>query len=336
MNALARLLEKRVSRMVYGRRPIIAVSPATRAEVRRRLKLKGPIHVVPNGIEPHPIAQLPKRSEAPTLVYVGRLVAHKRLHLLLEATVRLRERWPDLRVNIAGAGPARPELEQLARRLQLHDAVRFWGWVTDDQRTELLASAWLLVTPSAAEGWGLTVIEANAAGRPALACRVPGLANSIAHGVNGWLLDDVRQLPEGVDSALQRLSDQAEVARLEMSCRRWASQFSWDRTAQRMGHVLWTAGLGRTVDGHRASPVTSDAATIVILEATAGLDRIQEVLPPSDLWRVEGNTLRILLPGHDVSTAISSLEALGLSGHARVRVARNSDLLLGLNDPSAG
>ncbi len=330
ISALGRLLESHVSRLVYGRTPIIAVSPGTRADVRRRLKLRGPIFVVPNGVRTPPTTGLPARSPAPSILYLGRLVAHKRLPLLLRAAAELRQRWPDLTVHVAGTGPARPSLERLTHQLGLQDVVRFWGWVTDEQRHHLLASAWLLVTPSAGEGWGLTVIEANAVGRPALAFRVPGLVSSISEGVNGWLVDAVGALPAAIDAALRELSDPAASARFEASCRRWAGQFSWERTAGRMADVVQTARL-RLADrnGWHASSQTSDAATVVVLEVTEGLEQLSAKLVPTDLWTVEGNTLRILLQGHDAATAISSLERLGLSGRARVRVARRSELLLG-------
>ena len=53
-------------------------------------------------------------------------------------------------------------------------------------------------------------------------------------------------------------------------------------------------------------------------------------LLPSDLWEIKGRTLRVLLQGQDHMTAIRTLEHLGLSGRARLQVARTSDLLLGL------
>jgi glycosyltransferase involved in cell wall biosynthesis len=333
ISAFGRLLESHVSRLVYGRTPIIAVSPGTRADVRRRLKLRGPIFVVPNGVHVPRMDRLPERSRTPSVVYLGRLVPHKRLHLLLRAAAELRRHWPGLRVDIVGVGPDRPYLERLAHELRLHGVVRFRGRVSDEERDRALASAWLLVTPSAGEGWGLTVIEANVAGRPALAFRVPGLVNSIREGINGWLVDAPDALPSALDAALRELSDPATSARFEASCRQWAVQFSWQRTARRMADVIRTTRQrlnGEHEPLARVKP--SDTATVVVLEATEGLEQVVDKLVPSDLWSVDGNTLRILLQGHDAATAISSLEELGLRGRAWVRVARGTDLLLGVSE----
>ena len=106
VNHVGRVLEGRVSRGVYRRGPFIAVSPSTRAEMRRQLGFRAPIHIVPNGIGALQPGRLP-RSPAPTVAVVTRLVPHKRLHLLVDAVPALLSRWPDLHVDIAGTGPAR-------------------------------------------------------------------------------------------------------------------------------------------------------------------------------------------------------------------------------------
>jgi glycosyltransferase involved in cell wall biosynthesis len=323
LSALGRVLEGAVSRLVYRAHLIVVVSPSTRTEVRRKLRLRGPIYVVPNGMaaEAAPPADATS-STVPRIAYVGRLVPHKRLDLLLEAVAGLHQEWPGLHFDVAGDGPARAQLERKAEELGLRRVARFWGRVTDVERTRLLASAWLMVTPSDGEGWGLTVTEANAAGCPALARRVPGLVDSIQHGVNGWLVDEGQELATGIDAALRVLAVPEERERYRERCRLWASRFTWERTALRL------AGLVRSAAGDGPGSV-SDVATVVVLEASSGLERARQLLRTSDLWTIEGNTLRILFQGEDERGAISALQDLGLSGRAEVRVARVPDLLFG-------
>ncbi|MEP7105551.1 MAG: glycosyltransferase family 4 protein [Chloroflexota bacterium] len=330
---IGRFLEGPCSRWVYGKRPVIAVSPTTRAEVRRRLHLAGPIYIVPNGVEAPDFNSLPPRSAAPSIIYVGRLVRHKRVGLLLEAVAKVRERWPGLQVRIVGEGPEREHLERRAHQLGLDREVIFSGWVPDEERARMLAASWLLVTPSAGEGWGVTVIEANAVGRPALAFRVPGLVNSIVEGVNGWLMDEPRDLPSALNVRLRQLTYPDEAVLVADRCRPWASRFTWDRSAQRMAGLV--AGAVPIVQpSRRVLPdgVSSDVATVVVLEDAGGLERLHPSLLPSDLWEIDGSTLRVLLQGQDQTTAIAALENLGLSGRATVRVASTSDLLLGLRE----
>jgi glycosyltransferase involved in cell wall biosynthesis len=326
LSAVGRLLEGAVSRLVYGAHPIVAVSPSTRTEVRRKLRLRGPIYVVPNGMaletSPPPDAAV---SSTPRIVYVGRLVAHKRVGLLLEAVAELQQDWPDLRLDIAGDGPARLGLERTAQRLGVRRMTRFHGRVTDVERARLLGEAWLMVTPSDGEGWGLTVTEANAAGCPALARRVPGLVDSIQQGVNGWLVEQGQTLAAGIDSALRVLAVPGERERYREACRLWASRFTWERTALRLADVLRSSADERPGS-------TSDVATVVVLEASTGLEQVRESLRASDLWTIEGSTLRILFQGEDEGGAIAALQALGLSGRAAVRVARVPDLLFGASE----
>jgi glycosyltransferase involved in cell wall biosynthesis len=331
LSALGRLLEGPVSRWVYAERPIAAVSPTTRAEVRRRLRLRGPMYIVPNGVDKPACHPLPKPTRAASIIYLGRLVAHKRLALLLQATAEIRARWPGLQVRIVGGGPDRARLEQLSQRLGLESVVRFVGWVSDEERARLLATSWLLVTPSAGEGWGLSVIEANAVGRPALAFRVPGLVNSIADGFNGWLIDDPRGLTRAIELRLYQLSDRRQAALVAAHCRQWAAHFTWERSAERMADLVLGA-LPPTGRGPQSVPYgrSGDVASVVVLESANSLEELRPRLLPSDLWEIKGRTLRVLLQGQDQTTAISALEDLGLSGRARVQVARTSDLLLGL------
>src|SRR5207237_4913108 len=124
-----------------------------------------------------------------------------------------------LHVGIVGSGAERGRLEQLAQRLGVEGVVSFVGWVRDEERARLLAASWLMVTPSEREGWGLTVIEANAVGRPTLAFRAPGLVDSIADGVNGWLLDDPPELPEALAVRLRQLADPSEASLVADPCR---------------------------------------------------------------------------------------------------------------------
>ncbi|MDH6137105.1 glycosyltransferase involved in cell wall biosynthesis [Kitasatospora sp. MAA4] len=238
MNILGRFLEKQASRITYRNRPIVAVSPSTRAGIRRVLGFHNPVHLVPNG-GPEPAgAPLPPRSTRPTIAVVSRMVAHKRIDWLLKAVARAVESWPELRVEIAGDGPELPRLRQLADRYGLEDVVTFHGYTDERRKRELLARAWLTVIPSAAEGWGLTAIEANTVGTPVLAYNVPGLRDAVRDQQTGWLLTAGGDLATGIERALEALSDRSERDRIATRCRAWADGFSWETSTDRMADVL--------------------------------------------------------------------------------------------------
>ncbi len=331
VSRVGQLLEGPVSRRVYARRPVVVVSPSTRRDVRRQLRLRGPIHVVPNGLAAPEEAVTRDRSRSPRIAVTSRLVSHKRFDLLLEALPGLRGRWPDLQVDIAGDGPERPALEERARALGLTDVVSFHGFVDGPTKDRLVAAAWLTVSPSQAEGWGLTVIEANAAGVPAVAFDVPGLRDSIVAGETGWLLPPDRALADGLDDALRTLEDGAVAEQYAERCRAWADRFSWDATAERVAAVV----MGE-VERVRQLPRSRRAPSDLAVRVEARVDADGPVsrglaggLRRSDQRVHDGDRLRVLLHGCDETGAETALRRLGIEDVQRIGLASPGDLLLG-------
>ena len=210
-----------------------AVSESTRADLVARGVAPEHIEVIPEGIDtawfrPDPATP---RATRPTFLYVGRLKRYKGLEIALRALAEGRRTRPDLTLEIAGQGDDRPRLEGLARELKLGDAVRFLGFVSEEEKRRLLRRAWAVVYPSPKEGWGISNVEAAACATPALASDSPGLRESVRHGETGFLVPhgDVRALAERM-AALA--ADPALVARLGRGARAFAEQLSWARAAE--------------------------------------------------------------------------------------------------------
>jgi glycosyltransferase involved in cell wall biosynthesis len=89
------------------------------------------------------------------------------------------------------------------------------------------------------EGWGVSVIEANSYGCPAVAYAVPGLSESIRSGETGLLATDEDLAP----TVRTLLSDAALWQRCSAGARAWAAAFSWDRCAAEGLHVLEQARI---------------------------------------------------------------------------------------------
>jgi len=158
---------------------LVAVSPSTAHALRAIGVERDRIRVVHNGVEePGPRAD---RSPEPLFVAMGRLVEYKRIDLLLRLWERVRPVTGG-RLVIVGDGPERERLEQLAG-----PGVEFTGHVSEAEKHRLLCAAWLLLHPSAVEGWGLVVTEAAARETPAIAFDVPGLRDSVVDGETGLL-----------------------------------------------------------------------------------------------------------------------------------------------------
>jgi glycosyltransferase involved in cell wall biosynthesis len=158
-----------------------------------------------------------------------------------------RQAGSPVELAIAGQGDDRPRLERLTAELGLTDAVRFLGFVSEDEKRTLLRRSWATVFPSPKEGWGITNVEAAACGTPAVASDSPGLRESVRHEETGLLVpgDD----PAALADALQRLArDAALVARLGRGGRAFAESLSWQRaatqTAEQLDTLIRASGRG--------------------------------------------------------------------------------------------
>lgn len=309
MSQVGRLLEGPATRKVYQRTPFVAVSPSTRAEMRHQLGITAPIHIVPNGVRAMPPSTT-ARADRPEIAVVTRLVPHKRLHLLVEALPPLLRRWPDLHVFLAGDGPARAGLQAEARRLGVQQHVSLPGRVPEQVKADLLSRAWLTVAPSLAEGWGLTVMEANSVGTPAVAYDVPGLRDSVRDGITGWLVPADRDLTIPLEHALSELSDPARREAIAEQARRWAGRFTWDATAERMAGVLLSEiGRARLRTGSRRQ--ASDLSTVAWWppeDADAVEGPVRQGLRVTDVLRRDEDGVRVLFTGCDEMTAARALE----------------------------
>ena len=332
VNGVGRLLEGRVSRDVYRHVPFIAVSPSTRAEMRDQLALRGPIHIVPNGIEALSPGRLP-RLPTPSVAVVTRLVPHKQLHLLVEAVPALMSRWPGLHLDIAGTGPARADLLAQVARLGLEKTVNLPGRVSEQGKSDLLGRAWLTVMPSLAEGWGLTVLEANTLGTPAIAYDVPGLRDSVRDGRTGWLLPAGHDLTEALTSALSELADPARRRFYATESQRWARRFSWDSSAERLAGVL----LGEVRWRRHGSPSRRRAVDISTVaswpaEATAVMDgHLHRTLRLTDSLNVGEDGIRALLNGCDEVGAAQALRRARVPPSS-LHLATTTQVLCGIGE----
>ncbi|MFI6689894.1 glycosyltransferase [Streptomyces sp. NPDC050485] len=327
--ALGRWLEDRGSSLVYRRRAVCAVSPSSRAEIRRQLSLRGPVYLAPAGLD-LPAARPRARAGEPRIVCVGRLVTQKRVDQLVRALTAVRRDLPDVRLDIVGDGDVRQDLQRLAAELGLGDAVVFHGRVPEVERDALVDSAWITATASVNEGWGLSVMEAAASGVPALAYDVPGLRDTIRDGVTGWLAEDGEDLAAALVKALRTVEAPEQAASWDQECRAWAGRFSWTATAAHLLAVLTgeETRLARTLREERRA--VTDACTVVRFPAKVleGVDL--GLLRATDLVDTTGPQAGLLLVGADEQDAEVVLTRMGIDPHGEgvmVRLARHTDLI---------
>jgi glycosyltransferase involved in cell wall biosynthesis len=252
MAGVGRLLEGPAARRVYRRHACVAVSPSTVTAMRERLGWTGDIYLVPNGIC-WPRTTAVARAEATNLVWVGRLVAHKRPERLIGVAERMVLRQGSDRqvLDVVGHGPAAGPLAALVAGRGLDSVVRLRGFVAEQAKQALVAGALLHLNTSQGEGWGLCVLEAAALGVPTVAYEVDGLRDAVRDGETGWLVKDGEQLADVVDRTLKELSDPDRRAAVAAACRRWAAQFDWGRSTARMAALINASVTAGTSLAHR-------------------------------------------------------------------------------------
>lgn len=236
-SAYLALFEKRIVRRASG---LFALT-ADEARAFRRLGANGPIHIIPNGIDPD---QFTAEVEDPSLPLIARLAGRtvilfmsrihptKGLDLLMPAFVQVAERHPDAALVVAGPDETGlvPKLEAEAARAALADRVIFPGLVEGTLKRNLLARADIFVLPSYMEGFSMCVLEAMAASVPVVvthACHFP----QAAEGGAGFVVEETC---EAIAAALDRLLADGEVRRRmgEAGRRLVLERYRWRQVAE--------------------------------------------------------------------------------------------------------
>jgi glycosyltransferase involved in cell wall biosynthesis len=228
MAAAVWIAERGIS-SVYKGVPFEAVSESTAEDLEARGIPRKNVKVIYNGMDTEFFTPAPEmRSPFPLFSYVGRLKRYKGVNLILQAFAKVD--IPNARLEIAGAGDFRDELEQLTDKLNLRDRVRFLGYISPEEKRDLLRRSWATVFASPKEGWGLTNLEAQACGTPAIASDSPGLRESLINGETGLLVPHADTV--ALAAAMKKLATSSDTVEAFGSAgRRFAGKFTWGRAA---------------------------------------------------------------------------------------------------------
>jgi len=209
-------------------RHFVTVSQSTKEEL---VKLFGidpdRIAVIPNGIDPEKYKPGPKDPN-PTILWVGRIKRYKNLDHLLKAYKTVKQEIPEAQLIIIGTGDQEQAIRQLARKLELKD-VHFLGKVPEEIKIKWMQRAWVIVSTSTKEGWGITVTEAAACRTPAIAYNVPGLRDSVRHMETGILVEP-RNIVQLAKMIIWILSDSNMRDVLSENAHKLALKFTWDES----------------------------------------------------------------------------------------------------------
>lgn len=166
------------------------------------------IPILHTGVDTALFAPTGEKSERPTIIFAGKLVRNKGVHLLVEAACRVAEEFPDLQLRLIGRGeePIVRQLQDIARAAGRSELLDLPGFVKREKLPLELSRAHVFAAPSQYEGGpGFVYLEAMACGLPVIACAGSGAAEVIRHGENGLLVppEDVQALTDALSTLLR-------------------------------------------------------------------------------------------------------------------------------------
>lgn len=222
--------------LVHSSQQVICCSQYMYGEIQNLFGLTAPhLQIIANGVK---LIQLPQRdSTGRTILYVGRLVIEKGVQHLLQALPGLTRLFSDLKLVIAGDGPYRQELQDLAYRLGVEDQVIFTGFVSEDRRNQLLSECRVAVFPSLYEPFGIVALEAMVAGVPVVVARTGGLMETVKPEITGLWFNpgDINDLQRCLIRVLQNPQWAGELSRRAQTVA--GKDYTWERVARKTSAV---------------------------------------------------------------------------------------------------
>jgi phosphatidylinositol alpha-mannosyltransferase len=219
----------------------IAVSEDARRTIVEHLGVDAVL--IPNGVDVDRFAAaepLPAlKSEAPTLVFVGRIdEPRKGLAVLLEALPAIAARVPNVRRLVAGPGDVDEVQRELPARLRRH--VHLLGLVSDADKAGLFHTADVYVAPNTGqESFGIVLLEAMASGTPVIASDIDAFRRVLDDGRAGRLFanEDPADLAR---AAIELLMVPAQRRQLVMTGNEVVRQYDWSVVTEEVVHVYET------------------------------------------------------------------------------------------------
>lgn len=238
--------KKRLAWALYQRADLHTASALhataeSEAEQFRRLGLKLPVYVVPNGVDlptsriggdPHAsITDSPDRFR--TALYLSRIHPKKGLLMLIDAWAVVRPAGWKMRVVGPDENGHRAELEMMVKRMGLTASWEFCGPLDGEAKAEEFKKAELFILPTYSENFGIAVAEALAAGVPAITTTGAPWAGLRTTASGWWTNPTAKAIEEALRDACSK--DSETLRQMGVRGRDWMERdFTWEGVAIRM------------------------------------------------------------------------------------------------------
>jgi len=223
---------------IYKRNLTFTVSPSTKQDLLDLGFSNNRVRILPEGINFKPWSRemfMAKEKEF-TFTYVGRFARYKGIDSAVRAFGKLKQDYPNSKLWIVGKENQLFKEEVLMPiikeyNLKLEDDVRFYGFVSEELKLELMSRSHSILYPSDREGWGLTVTEAAAVGTPSIVYNSPGLIDAVNRGQAGIVANSNSSI--GLLTAMVNvIEDKKYYSRVREKAYEFSKNFQWSTTAE--------------------------------------------------------------------------------------------------------
>lgn len=224
---------------IYKNIPVITVSESTKRDLIKYGHKKENISICPEGLNFQFLNKLPIKEKNPTIIFVGRLTSSKRPEDAILSFFLVSQKFPKANLWIIGQGKRtyKEKLMKLVKKFNLTEKVKFYGFVSQKKKLDLMKRAHILIVTSVKEGWGLIVTEAAACGTPSVVYNVDGLRDSVKNNKTG-IICDVNSPGDLSNKVIKLLSNKEEYKRLQINAWQWSKEFSWDKTTYEFERII--------------------------------------------------------------------------------------------------
>lgn len=228
-------LESAMTR-IYKKTKTLTVSQSTKQDLMELGFLADDITILPEGIDFKPWDRecwLPKKPYQFT--YVGRYSSYKGIDATVEAFCLFEKKYPQASLSIIGKKKEsyiEEVLEPIIEKYGVsHDKVIYHGFVSEEDKLNLMSESHCLVFPSEREGWGLTVTEGAAVGTPSIVYDSPGLRDAVQMGASGFMTkkNNVTNILGLMEKSVE---DKEYYERIQRAAYEFSKELNWDKTAK--------------------------------------------------------------------------------------------------------
>jgi glycogen(starch) synthase len=214
---------------------IITVSEYTKELIKKNYEIyAGKIHVVYNAFQPVEIKKVKKETKEMNVLFMGRLTRQKGIDNFISIAEIVYQKYPFVQFVIAGEGELRTEIEDRIDNSIAEDRINLLGYLNDAEKNDLLAITDIFCMPSESEPFGLSALEAAAAGIPCVISKQSGIAE-IMHSALKTDFADVEGFAMSIISLLESESLRKTIAGGQLS---EIKDLRWEKAVEQIKGVI--------------------------------------------------------------------------------------------------